>query len=99
MEPFVIQGGTIGSEIKVWRDMVPDLSEEALDRDAKGALEFCIDASINRNSAGMCLVSKRLFRNHYSINEFFLSRYSFRYPVKRAMFSSDILEGVLCFSI
>lgn len=41
MEPFVMQGGTIGSEIKVWRDMVPDLSEEALDRDAKGALEFC----------------------------------------------------------
>ena len=38
---FVMQGGTIGSEIKVWRDMVPDLSEEALDRDAKGALEFC----------------------------------------------------------
>ena len=51
------------------------------------------------NSAGMCLVSKRLFRNNYSINEFFLSRYSFRYPVKRVMFSSDILEGVLCFSI
>ena len=38
MEPFVMQGGTIGSEIKVWRDMVPDLSEEALDRDAKLSL-------------------------------------------------------------
>lgn len=41
MEPFVMQGGTIGSEIKVWRDLVADTSEEALDRDAKGALEFC----------------------------------------------------------
>lgn len=41
MEPFVMQGGTIGSEIKVWRDLVSDTSEEALDRDAKGALEFC----------------------------------------------------------
>ena len=41
MEPFVMRGGTIGSEIKVWRDLVPDLSEEALDRDAKGAVAFC----------------------------------------------------------
>mgnify|MGYP002624684233 CR=1 FL=1 len=40
MEPFVMKGGTIGSEIHVWRDMVADTSEEALDRDAKGAVEF-----------------------------------------------------------
>jgi len=40
MEPFVMQGGTIGSEIRVWRDLVRDTSVEALDRDAKGALEF-----------------------------------------------------------
>lgn len=40
MEPFVMQGGTIGSEIRVWRDLVRDISVEALDRDAKGALEF-----------------------------------------------------------
>lgn len=40
MEPFVMQGGTIGEEIKVWRDLVPDVTEEKLDRDAKGALEF-----------------------------------------------------------
>ena len=31
---------TIGSEIKVWRDLVGDTSEEALDRDAEGALRF-----------------------------------------------------------
>lgn len=40
MEPFVMKGGTIGSEIKVWRDLVPDATEEILDRDAKGAVEF-----------------------------------------------------------
>lgn len=40
MEPFVMSGGTIGSEIKVWRDLVPYATEEMLDRDAKGAVEF-----------------------------------------------------------
>ena len=40
MEPFVMPGGTVGQNIKVWRDIVPDTSEEALDRDAKNALEF-----------------------------------------------------------
>ena len=35
-----MKGGTIGSQIRVWRDMVPDISEEALDHDAKGAVEF-----------------------------------------------------------
>ena len=40
MEPFVMQGGTIGQEIKVWRNLVPDYSESSLDNDAKGALAF-----------------------------------------------------------
>ena len=40
MEPFVMKGGTIGKEIKVWRDLVDDLSEERLDEDARGALNF-----------------------------------------------------------
>lgn len=40
MEPFVMTGGTIGSEIKVWRDLVSDTSEEALDRDASGSVAF-----------------------------------------------------------
>ncbi|MCI9487501.1 MAG: sugar phosphate isomerase/epimerase [Lachnospiraceae bacterium] len=40
MEPFVMRGGTVGSEIKVWRDLVPDVTEEILDLDAKGAVEF-----------------------------------------------------------
>lgn len=40
MEPFVLSGGTIGSEIKVWHDLVPNATEEVLDRDAKGAVDF-----------------------------------------------------------
>ncbi|MGM5629309.1 sugar phosphate isomerase/epimerase [Apibacter raozihei] len=40
MEPFVMPGGTIGSEIKVWRNLVDDVSENSLDKDAKGALDF-----------------------------------------------------------
>ena len=40
MEPFVMPGGTIGSEVKVWRNLVEDTSEAALDADAKGALQF-----------------------------------------------------------
>ena len=40
MEPFVIPGGEVGRDIRIWRDMVEDTSEEALDRDAKDALVF-----------------------------------------------------------
>ena len=40
MEPFVMPGGTIGSEVKVWRNLVEGTSEAALDADAKGALQF-----------------------------------------------------------
>lgn len=40
MEPFVMPGGVIGSEVKVWRNLVKDTSEEALDKDAKNALQF-----------------------------------------------------------
>jgi len=40
MEPFVIPGGTVGKDIRVWRDIVEDTSEEALDRDVQEALRF-----------------------------------------------------------
>lgn len=40
MEPFVMAGGTIGKEIKVWRDLVPNATEAMLDADARGAVEF-----------------------------------------------------------
>jgi D-psicose/D-tagatose/L-ribulose 3-epimerase len=40
MEPFVRMGGTVGSEIKVWRDLSNNADEARLDRDAKDALNF-----------------------------------------------------------
>lgn len=40
MEPFVRSGGQVGQDIKVWREIVADTSEIALDKDAKAALEF-----------------------------------------------------------
>ena len=40
MEPFVMAGGTIGKEIRVWRDIIPNTTEEQLDKDAAGAVAF-----------------------------------------------------------
>lgn len=40
MEPFVKEGGTIGSEIKVWRDLSNNADEAQMDMDAKNALLF-----------------------------------------------------------
>ena len=40
MEPFVMSGGTVGNEICVWRDLVPNATEEMLDKDAAGAVAF-----------------------------------------------------------
>ena len=40
MEPFVMPGGQVGRDIRVWRKLRDDISEEALDQDAKAALVF-----------------------------------------------------------
>ena len=40
MEPFVMPGGTVGSDIKIWRNIIPDISEERLDADAAESLRF-----------------------------------------------------------
>lgn len=40
MEPFVLMGGTIPYDIKVWRELVEDNSEENLDRMAADACRF-----------------------------------------------------------
>lgn len=40
MEPFVRMGGTVGSDIKVWRDMSNGADELRLDDDAREALIF-----------------------------------------------------------
>ena len=41
MEPFVKTGGTIGQDIRVWRDLSGGASEAQLDEDARAALGFC----------------------------------------------------------
>ena len=40
MEPFIKMGGTIGSDIKVWRDLSLGADETEMDRQAKDALTF-----------------------------------------------------------
>jgi len=40
MEPFIRMGGEVGRDIKVWRNLSDDETEEKLDADAKAALEF-----------------------------------------------------------
>jgi len=40
MEPFVMSGGQVGDDIKVWRDLVADRGEDALDRDAAASVKF-----------------------------------------------------------
>ena len=39
-EPFVMQGGEVGRDIKVYRDLLKDPSEEKIDAEAKYILEF-----------------------------------------------------------
>ena len=39
-EPFVMQGGEVGRSIFVWRDLLPNPTEEALDREAAQMLQF-----------------------------------------------------------
>lgn len=40
MEPFVLQGGSIGSDIKIWRDMSNRADSCRLDTDASGSVAF-----------------------------------------------------------
>lgn len=40
MEPFVQRGGTVGADIKVWRDILPEWDEKRLDDDAAEGLRF-----------------------------------------------------------
>lgn len=39
-EPFVMQGGEVGRDIHVFRDLIDDLTEEGIDREAIYLLEF-----------------------------------------------------------
>ncbi len=40
MEPFVISGGSVGSDIKIWRDLSNGASAEQLDRDAAASVDY-----------------------------------------------------------
>ena len=42
-EPFVKMGGEVGRDIYVWRNLIDDVSEEALDNEAKYLLNFTKD--------------------------------------------------------
>ncbi|MBQ9564196.1 MAG: sugar phosphate isomerase/epimerase [Synergistaceae bacterium] len=44
MEPFVMSGGTVGQDIRVWRNLLDDVSEERLDRDAAESVRFLRNA-------------------------------------------------------
>lgn len=40
MEPFVLTGGGIGSDIKIWREMLPGADLAKLDEDARNSVNF-----------------------------------------------------------
>lgn len=40
MEPFVNTGGQVGSDIKIWRELIPGIDAEKLDKDAADAVTF-----------------------------------------------------------
>lgn len=40
MEPFVMQGGTIGHEIRIWREIEKNITQKDLDDDARQSLRF-----------------------------------------------------------
>ena len=40
MEPFVLRGGQVGQDIRIWRDLIEDSSEERLDFDADRSVRF-----------------------------------------------------------
>jgi len=40
MEPFVVPGGSVGRDIRVWRYMFPNNSKEYLDREARDSVEY-----------------------------------------------------------
>jgi D-psicose/D-tagatose/L-ribulose 3-epimerase len=46
MEPFVLSGGKVGSDIKVWRDLSGNATAEKMDKDIKASLMFLKQAFI-----------------------------------------------------
>lgn len=52
MEPFVMPGGTVGRDIKLWRELLEHGDEKQLDSDAKEALEFLRNQFNKRQKEG-----------------------------------------------
>ena len=50
-EPFVMMGGEVGRDIKVWRNLVPDPTEKGIDAEAAGLLQFTKDMLKKYNMA------------------------------------------------
>lgn len=50
MEPFVRNGGGVGSDIKVWRDLSKGATDEMLDRDAAASVAFLRNVFSGPNS-------------------------------------------------
>jgi len=40
MEPFVLEGGQVGNDIKVWRDLSGNATAAKMDREIKNSLKF-----------------------------------------------------------
>jgi sugar phosphate isomerase/epimerase len=40
MEPFVLMGGQVGMDIKIWRELLPETGEKDLDKAASESLVF-----------------------------------------------------------
>lgn len=39
-EPFVLHGGEVGRDIRLWRDLFPNITQERLDQDAAESVQF-----------------------------------------------------------
>mgnify|MGYP002552631787 CR=1 FL=1 len=50
-EPFVMMGGEVGRDIKVWRNLVADPTEKGIDAEAAGLLQFTKDMLKKYNMA------------------------------------------------
>lgn len=48
MEPFVKRGGQVGEDIKIWRNLVEDVSEDKLDLSAKNSVNFLRNLEFER---------------------------------------------------
>ena len=47
-EPFVLHGGEVGHDIRLWRDLFPGITSEKLDQDAAESVKFLKAAFENR---------------------------------------------------